>query len=389
MKKQTFLDKFIERFDKIDRNELLTAMRDLSRENTFLGNILNSLNDGIIVLDKERCIQFINPTAREFVGVNEKDATVGKVIDNFIVDDVLKEFIIPQDVLSSQTINRDLEISFPRKLILGISIIPLMDESEGVSGSAIIIRDLTDKRRLEGRMLQSEKLGALSVLAAGLAHEVGNPLNSLDIHVQLIQREVRKLRIESKKKIVDLVKVVSDEILRLDTIVRNYIHAIRPLKPNYKENDINEIISSTVTLLSPEMFQLNIVVEQNLSKKIPKTISDKGQLKQAFVNIIKNAVQAMRSGGILRISTYFERETIRITVEDRGCGISPEYISRIFDPHFTTRSDGLGLGLMMTHRIIKEHGGDIEVKSQIDFGTVITVLLPLRTITPKMLPEKE
>ena len=247
MKKQTFLDKFIERFDKIDRNELLTAMRDLSRENTFLGNILNSLNDGIIVLDKERCIQFINPTAREFVGVNEKDATVGKVIENFIVDDVLKEFIIPQDVLSSQTINRDLEISFPRKLILGISIIPLMDESEGVSGSAIIIRDLTDKRRLEGRMLQSEKLGALSVLAAGLAHEVGNPLNSLDIHVQLIQREVRKLRIESKKKIVDLVKVVSDEILRLDTIVRNYIHAIRPLKPNYKENDINEIISSTVT----------------------------------------------------------------------------------------------------------------------------------------------
>ncbi|MFC2149808.1 nitrogen regulation protein NR(II), partial [Candidatus Auribacterota bacterium] len=373
---------------RIDKKELLTYIQDISRENGFLHSILKSLNDAVIVLDNEKTVLYINPAGCEMLGARVWKDIVGKKIDDLRIDKCVYDFLRKEKTGNRQSVNRELKICYPRMLDLAVSILPLQDESGEVVGMAVIFRDITEKRKMEDRMIRSEKLGAFSVIAAGLAHEIGNPLNSLNIHVQLIQRELSKLKTAGRKKLSDLFSVVSTEIDRLDDIVRGFLQAIRPVKPNYRENNINDVVKSTLKLLQPEMKSLDISLEKELSDEIPRTMSDKTQLKQAFVNILKNSVQAMPDGGIIAVVTWLEGDLIKIAVRDDGKGISPENLSRIFDPHFTTRKEGMGIGLMMTQKIIKAHGGEIEVKSQAGIGTSVTVILPVRTIVPKMLPEK-
>jgi len=386
MPKQTFLEKFAEKIDRIDKGEILSFVVTQAREKGFLEDILNSLNDGIMVLDSAGIIQFINPAARELVGAGDTEGMVGKPFERHVRDARLFEFIGKNDAQNSQLVNREFEIDFPRKLFLSVSLLPLLDEENLVYGIAVIMRDMTEKRRVEGRMAQSERLGALSVLAAGLAHEIGNPLNSLHIHAQLIDREFAKLK-TGKKKLADLIRIVSDEIKRIDDIARNFLQAIRPLKTRFEEEDVNRVIEKTIKVIMPEMTAAGILAERAYADSLPLTLLDKSQLKQAFLNIIKNSMQAMPSGGAIKVATSAHGDIIKIVFEDTGHGIAPENMSRIFDPYFTTRKDGSGLGLMMTHRIIKEHGGDIEVKSQSGKGTTFTVTIPVRTLTPKMLPK--
>lgn len=386
MSKQTFLEKFAEKIERIDKSEILSVVVKQSREKGFLEDILNSLNDGIMVLDNAGIIQFINPTARELIGAGDTEGIVGKSVERYVRDTRLYEFIGKNDAQNSQLVNREFEIAFPRKLFLSVSLLPLLDEEGRVYGIAVIMRDMTEKRKIEGRMAQNERLGALSVLAAGLAHEVGNPLNSLHIHVQLIEREFAKLK-TGKKKLADLIRIVSDEIKRIDDIARNFLQAIRPLKPKFEEEDVNHVIEKTVKVIMPEMTAAGILAQRKYADSLPLTLLDKSQLKQAFLNIIKNSMQAMPSGGTIKVATSSHGDIIKIVFEDTGHGIAPENMSRIFDPYFTTRKDGSGLGLMMTHRIIKEHGGDIEVKSQTGKGATFVVTIPVRTLTPKMLPK--
>jgi signal transduction histidine kinase len=137
----------------------------------------------------------------------------------------------------------------------------------------------------------------------------------------------------------------------------------------------------------PEVTKAGILAERKYAENMPLTLLDKSQLKQAFLNIIKNSMQAMPHGGTIKVATSGQSDIIKIVFEDTGHGIAPENMSRIFDPYFTTRKEGSGLGLMMTHRIVKEHGGDIEVKSQIGKGASFVITLPVRTLTPKMLPK--
>lgn len=385
MPKQTFIEKFIDKFDRIDRNEILAVIVKLSREKGFLENILNSLNDGVIVLNNEKEIQFINDAAGEIMGVKPGSDLTGKPAANFMKDGSLRAFLAGEEPQNGQSVSREIDISYPRRLILSMSVIPLFDENDKMYGIAVIMRDVTEKRRVEGRMAQSEKLGALSVLAAGLAHEIGNPLNSLHIHAQLIEKEFKKLK-TGKKKLAELIGVVSEEIKRIDDIARGFLQAIRPLKPKFEEEDINAVIEKTLKFMMPELEKEGIAVRRNYYDSLPMTLIDKSQLKQAFLNIIKNSMQAMPKGGLVSVSTESHGDMIKAIFEDNGVGIAPENISKIFDPYFTTRKDGMGLGLMMTYRIIKEHGGEIEVKSQPGKGTGFTIILPVRTGTPKMLP---
>ncbi|MEI6071275.1 MAG: ATP-binding protein, partial [Verrucomicrobiae bacterium] len=279
-------------------------------------------------------------------------------------------------------VNRDLEVFYPENRLLNFYVVPLMsDESDArkreLAGGAIILRDITRSHRATQETIDSERFSALTLLAAGVAHEVGNPLNSLDIHLQLMQRQIRKLPAKSRPALGESVAVARGEVARLDQIITQFLRAIRPQPLDLRPANINHIVGETLSFLSAEIQARDILVESELDKNLPQIGLDSEQIKQAFYNVSRNAFQAMKSGGILRIRTFADETHANVSFSDTGGGISPENISRIFEPYFTTKSDGNGLGLLIVRRIVRAHGGEVVLESSPGRGLTLTIRLPL------------
>jgi signal transduction histidine kinase len=252
-------------------------------------------------------------------------------------------------------------------------------------GHAVIMRDITESRRSTEETIHSERLSALTMLAAGVAHELGNPLNSLHIHLQLLERKLRKVPERARKELVGVVEVAREEIQRLDTIIQQFLGAIRPAQLVTSVEDLNALVRECVDFLQPEIDDRNILVELELRPDLPLLEVDRTQMKQAVYNVIKNAFQAMRTGGILRIFTDHDDRIVSLTFADTGGGISQENMSKIFEPYFTTKSSGSGLGLLIVRRIVREHGGEIELVSNEGQGLTLTIRLPLHDQRIRML----
>ncbi len=388
MAKITFLEKLSQRVQRVDKEELLHLLADLTREKGVLDAALQSLPDGLLILDLNARVLYANRSCLSLLGWESK-GVLGAEISSLPSDHGLS-FLAASKLHKGEAWHREVELFQPRKCMLAVDLLPLRSDRGEIFGSAVILKDITEKRRMEGRMAQSEKLGALSLLAAGLAHEIGNPLNSINIHLQLMDRELRGMKTAGKgpAKLKKLNATVQEEIKRLDGIVHRFLAAIRPLKPRMAPTDINALWREVLRLLKPELSSRKVRVKTSFAANVPQTLMDAAQIKQAFINLVKNAMQAMPRGGNLLLQTALADNSIRTVIEDSGTGIAPEHLGKIFDPYFTTREDGSGLGLMMTYRIVKEHGGDIEVKSVPGKGTAFAVLLPLRSLAPKMLTER-
>ena len=383
--KTSFLDKLIGRMERVDPQSLQTVVLKLAREKGFLETLFNTIQEGIIVTDADGRITYLNAAAGQLLGINPERA-VGEPLSNYLRDLDWQKIWSADKEEWRKVFTHELEVFYPQQRFISFYIVPVADEQNSVvTGMAIILRDVTETRQRAESTIESEKLSAITLLAAGVAHEIGNPLNSLNIHLQLMERELKKLARAQGERLREDLRVARDEITRLDQIINQFLRAIRPAHPELQPTTVNEVIAETLTLLEREIGDRDILVEQELAEGLPRILLDRAQLKQAFYNVIKNALQAMHSGGILRIRTEADDTQVTISFIDSGHGIAAEQIGQLFEPYFTTRQNGTGLGLMIVQRIVREHGGTIEVESNKGRGTTFRIKLPIHEKRTRLL----
>jgi PAS domain S-box len=369
--KRGFLDKLINRVGVVQPADVQGYLVELAREKGFLETIFNAILEGVIVTDPKGRVIWMNKAACGFFGI-QADTSMGRP---------LKEVVRGLDIESladaTQTVNRDLEVFYPENRILNFYVVPILsDDGEETEGHAVILRDATELRRSTEETIESERFSALTLLAAGVAHEIGNPLNSLNIHLQLMERRARKLPVKSRREFEESLAIARGEVARLDHIITQFLRAIRPQPLETRLDNVNAVVLESLAFLEPELKDRDILVDTHLDERLPAVPIDRDQLKQAFYNVIRNALQAMKTGGILRVVTAADETSIFVTFTDTGGGISAENMGRIFQPYFSTKSGGSGLGLLIVRRIVRAHGGEVAIESTEGKGITLTIRLP-------------
>jgi len=371
--KNTFLDKLLNRIDRVGQDDLQAYLQRLNSEKGFFETIFNTLQEGIVVVDARGKIRYLNHAVTRLLGIDPAKA-LGTPMAQY-----LKELDWTKILAEGRVVSRDLEVFYPQQRFLGFYLVPLTDKETGLMGYALIFHDLTARRAQARETLESERLNAVTLLAAGVAHELGNPLNSLNIHLQLLERDLRQ---RGKNEgtdagLLESVRIARSEVARLDTIINQFLGAVRPAQAPRAMISINTIVRESLAFLHPEIEDRDIIVQEELAEGLPLIPANAGQLKQAFYNLIKNAVQALNQGGILRVTTSRTDTHLQITFEDNGAGISAEDMPHLTEPYFTRKKNGTGLGLFIVQRILHEHGGHLELLSEPGRGATARILLPL------------
>jgi signal transduction histidine kinase len=388
--KAGFLEKLIERLGRIGPEEVQNYFLRLAQEKGFLETVFNAIQEGIIVTDSKGRITYLNDAACGLFGLEAAEA-IGKSLDERIRGSDWGSL-----TKSPGPVSHDMEIFYPQNRFINFYIVPLLMESRnsvagiddsGLSGLPIpataeqvghvmILRDITKSRRTAQQTIESERLNALTLLAAGVAHEIGNPLNSLHIHLQLMERSVQKLNGDAKAELQQSIDIARSEVNRLDSIVTQFLRAIRPSRPQLRPGSLNTIIEEAVRFFTPEIQDRDITVKQELRSDLPLLQLDRDQMKQAFYNVIKNSLEAMKRHGTLHIRTDMDDTNVIVSFVDTGSGMSAGNLSRVFEPYFTTKPTGTGLGLLIVRRIVREHGGELSIESNEGEGLTLTIRLP-------------
>ncbi len=373
------------------RQQLEQQLLEITNLQSYLNQLLITMSDGLMTVDMHGELVTLNPSAQRMLGISEGLSAEQRDIANILVQ-------VPEVLGYLQTILRQPDSLLQREvqvrqggeaknLIVASSLLP---DKAGQSQQVIVnLHDVTELKKLEGRIRQAERLAELGTLAAGMAHEIRNPLSAIKTFVQLLPRKWDKPGFQEK-----FLRTVPRELERINRLIEDLLELARAPRYQFQLTDVMQSLKHAVELFEAELMNRQIDLCLDLPEKLPFVWADNDQLAKALNNLIQNAIQAMPEGGVLRIQGFVRPEgdkqadtesrefydasrvLVTLAISDTGVGIPPEEIKSIFNPFFTTKDSGTGLGLAITHKVISEHGGQIEVESDVGAGTHFMISFP-------------
>jgi signal transduction histidine kinase len=383
-----FYRRALSKLNRLNLDQCRELLVSASQEIFRLDTVLDSLPNGILVCDEKHRLLMANKSALRFLPLSY---TEGGLLWELIPDEPIANFFQQALGRGHRALEHEMNIhtqgpvpgtglgpgTGPGRL-LSISVHPLVEKRK-ITGSLVYIEDITEKRGREVRLRRAENLASLTTLAAGVAHEIKNPLGAISIHLQLMRKALDKngKHHETEALVDRYFSVLNEEVDRLNGIVIDFLFAVRPMSLELCEGDLNALITGLGEFIRAELEQSNIRLLLELDDKLPPVLFDERYMKQALLNLIKNAQAAMPNGGLLTIATLGRDSEIRISVCDTGAGISQENLKKIFEPYFTTKGSGTGLGLTLVYKIIREHRGEMSVDSREGEGTDFEIILPV------------
>lgn len=354
------------------------AKKGRSVHERLVHSIIQNYSDAVIALDNDYKIFFWNKGAERIFGYTA-DEMLGKTVDPIIPSELKEkgelQWLFEETLRKGYIENYETERirKDGRRIIVNLSRSLIKDENGEVLGSIAIVKDVTQIKELEKQIQHSDKLALIGQIAAGIAHEIGTPLNVISGNAEYIMMEMG----ENNPYKEELETIIS-QAERIANLIKQLLEFARPRKPNYTKVNVNNELYHVVELLKHQFEKSNIKLNLKFSEDIPSIYADCSQIHQVFLNIIVNAIQAINQNGVIEIETFAKDGYVNIKFRDNGVGILPEHIHKIFEPFFTTKEagKGTGLGLAVSKRIIDEHNGKIEVESTPGKGTVFTVKFP-------------
>lgn len=341
----------------------------------YTQSILRSITSGVVTVGPDGSVATANPAAERVLGVREEDIVPRRIGTLFADDSGLDEEVakvlkgrIPKSVRDMRLVTRAGKV-----LHVQASTSRMRDVDGRILGAVVTIEDVSEVKALTDQLILADRLAAMGELTAGVAHEVRNPLGIIRASVQLVEESGC-----DRDRVLEATSVIKQEIDRLDRVIKALLDFGRPSKPYLRLTDIGEVIEDVVLFTRRFARQSHVTISANDVSELPQIMADPDQMKQVFVNLISNAVQAMEgTGGIINVSGRADDGFLSIIVSDNGPGIPAADLKKVFDPFYSTRDAGTGLGLTIVHRIVDEHDGHIEVVSTPEQGTSFTVSLPV------------
>jgi two-component system, sporulation sensor kinase E len=371
-----FVERALAKLPRLNEEQLRSLLLALADENESMDAALDSMLDGIVVCDREHLPIIYNKSAERmlhFTGAEVPDRPLWLSVS----DEDLAEFF--KATLEGEETVLDREFGLESKggaRLVAVSVSTLVSQGK-IEGAIVHMEDITEKRHREAQLRRAESLASLTTLAAGVAHEIKNPLGSISIHIQLIKKSLQGKEEVEVPFLERHLGVVDEEIERLNKIVVDFLFAVRPMDVQLREADPGRLVAEIADFIRPEAERASVGIELALAEGLPFVALDERLMKQALLNLVKNALAAMPGGGELKLSASRADEEVRLAVEDSGVGISEEDLPKIFEPYFTTKDNGTGLGLTITFKIVREHGGEITVASRPGQGSTFTIHLPV------------
>ena len=371
------LDKILGRIDDLDTVNLSILVQRLARDRKLQETVFNTIQDGILVVDSENVVQYANKAAFDLIGL--KEDSIGNARLWKMVPELAHTVDLDSKVKTSPILSREIELSYPEQRFVRLYIVPIDMQvgQDNSGGTVVVLSDITEEKVSMEQRIENERIDSIMRLSAGVAHELGNPLNSLTIHLQLIERKLKKLKLEANAhSLSESINICQQEVKRLDGIITHFLEAVRPQKPDLNELDLIDLLGEVLQVQEMELRNRCLDVKIEVGETVPTIFGDRGQIKQVFFNLIKNAMEAMKSEGKLRILARSDDEFVFMQFIDNGSGIPEDDFVHILQPYYTTKKEGHGLGMMIVQRIMRNHGGKLGIESCVGKGTVITLQFP-------------